>query len=585
MKIIVDVKVSAQLDRLILVPRDRHAAAMVKRKLSSVNPNVKFGRSVEGISVQGSELSNLNLENSEIDLRWNDLSQAYFQNRLRYGMVAQKVIQDIKIIRNGGKSVAKKYIKERPGFEILDDHQWVNVACMTLPESSGVCIFDEQGAGKTVTLIYAFDELVERDEVDFALIIAPKSMVSEWPVDFHKFMQDRYKVQTLTGSMAEKKLLIQGGSDVIVTNFETTVLMENEVSALIRSHAGRAMLVIDESFFVKNLDAKRTQAIRRLREYCRRAYVLCGTPAPNSPIDLIQQFNIVDFGVTFDGLEVPKDISSSAKLINSVIDEKGPFVRHLKKDVLPNLPKKEFNTVSVQMSPQQKLIYQTYAQELKSDLENIDDHAFEKAKLNYLTRRSALLQICSNPISKESTYNETPGKVQVIDELLSELIEKKKEKVILWSFYTETLSQLCARYGYYGAVRYDGSVTDTAVRREAVRRFREDSKTMLFIANPAAAGAGLNLQSARFAIYESMSNQAAHYLQSLDRIHRRGQNRNVEYLILICENTLEQHEYDRLVAKELTAQQLLGDDIVPISRKSILHELNGTTTLFQRVFE
>ena len=74
-------------------------------------------------------------------------------------------------------------------------------------------------------------------------------------------------------------------------------------------------------------------------------------------------------------------------------------------------------------------------------------------------------------------------------------------------------------------------------------------------------------------IYESLSNQAAHYLQSMDRIHRRGQDRPVEYFILLCEDSLEIGEYDRLVAKEKSQGALLGDRPAQIvSRKSMLAE-------------
>ena len=110
---------------------------------------------------------------------------------------------------------------------------------------------------------------------------------------------------------------------------------------------------------------------------------------------------------------------------------------------------------------------------------------------------------------------------------------------MIWSFYTKSINALCQRYAQYGVLRYDGQVADVAERRESVRRFQEDQQRQLFVANPAAAGAGITLHSARFAIYESFSNQAAHYLQSLDRIHRRGQTRDVEYLILLCDGTLE----------------------------------------------
>ena len=119
-------------------------------------------------------------------------------------------------------------------------------------------------------------------------------------------------------------------------------------------------------------------------------------------------------------------------------------------------------------------------------------------------------------------------------------------------------------------------------RREAVRQFQEDDDAKLFVANPAAAGAGLTLHRARFAVYESFSNQAAHYLQSLDRIHRRGQNRAVEYLVLLCDGTLEVQEYDRLVTKEAAAQSLLGDRVSSlVTRESFLEDLKGASSLLQ----
>lgn len=569
----VDIKVSQSLDKLVISPRLAEDGAALRKALAMANPHIKLGRSAEGITVSEVDAASLNLNIPGLDLKWSELSKRFLDNRSRYYGGMNEVVGTVKLIKAAGKSEAKSRLSSRSGFNALDDHQWVNVSCMTIPGSSGLCVFDEQGAGKTVTLIFAFDELVQQDEIDFALIVAPKSMVSEWPVDFKKFLGDRYKVQTLSGNSNEKRITLNQSVDVFVTNFETVVLMEAQISALLKKFNGRCMLVIDESFFVKNLDAKRTQSIRRLREYCNKAFVLCGTPAPNSPEDLIQQFNIVDFGYTFKGVSLPKEKEIAAQLIQNIIEERGPFVRHLKSKVLPDLPAKQFKSVSVQMSPLQKKLYCQFANDLKAELEEIDESTFEECKLSYLAKRSALLQICSNPASIDQEYAEIPGKIQVIDDLLEDLIVKKGEKVILWSFYTATLSLLCERYKKYGSVRYDGSITDTAVRREAVRSFREDKETMLFIGNPAAAGAGLNLQSARFAIYESMSNQAAHYLQSLDRIHRRGQTREVEYLILLCDGTLEFPEYDRLITKEQTAQSLLGDEVPEVTRTMLLSEL------------
>lgn len=47
---------------------------------------------------------------------------------------------------------------------------------------------------------------------------------------------------------------------------------------------------------MKNATAQRAQAVRRLRRFAGRCLVLCGTPAPNSAHDLVEQFNIADDG-------------------------------------------------------------------------------------------------------------------------------------------------------------------------------------------------------------------------------------------------------------------------------------------------
>ena len=190
-----------------------------------------------------------------------------------------------------------------------------------------------------------------------------------------------------------------------------------------------------------------------------------------------------------------------------------------------------------------------------------------------MARKQSLLQICSNPGNVVPGYDETPAKVIALDSILEELISRQNEKVIVWSFYTKSLDSIFRRYSEFSPVRIDGTIPDVIERREAVRKFQEDEETRLFVGNPAAAGSGLTLHRARYAVYESMSNQAAHYLQSLDRIHRRGQERPVEYIVLLCDQTLELVEYQRLVNKDLSAQDLLGDDVEPpVTREALLSE-------------
>ena len=76
------------------------------------------------------------------------------------------------------------------------------------------------------------------------------------------------------------------------------------------------------------------------------------------------------------------------------------------------------------------------------------------------------------------------------------------------------------------------------------------------------------------AIYESISNQAAHFLQSLDRVHRRGQERDVDYVALLSTNSIEGLEYQRLHQKAQAQADLLGDDHdEPMTRVLMLQDL------------
>ncbi|MBX9787502.1 MAG: DEAD/DEAH box helicase [Pirellulales bacterium] len=511
---------------------------------------------------------------TELDVRLPPDTARMLLNRTRARANHDRLKALVDSVVAGGRAAAAALLEDNPDLTVLDDHQWVNVACMTLEDSYGLCLFDEQGAGKTVTTIFAYDTLVARDQADFALIVAPKSMIAEWPNDFSRFAPDRYDVRIVAGTKRQKRHTLSQGADVFVTNYETAVALETELRNVLTRYGDRAVLVIDESFLAKNLDALRTAALRRLREWCGRAYVLCGTPAPNAPQDLVQQFNTVDFGLTFLGVEVPDDSDEARTVIQRAINDRGLFVRHCKREVLPDLPQKTFNQVLLPLQPVQSDLYQGALLGLIHDIRATDDATFQRQLMSFLARRSALLQICSNPAGLVPGYSETPAKLLALDSLLSRFIDSEGEKVIVWSFFTAAIDAIMARYMRYGPARYDGTVGDVTVRRERIQRFQSDGETMLFVANPAAAGAGLTLHRARIAIYESMSNQAAHYLQSLDRIHRRGQTRDVEYFVLVCDGTIEVEEYGRLLEKERAAQQLLGDEPTPsVTRSTLLSEL------------
>lgn len=499
------------------------------------------------------------------------------QVRRRAVEVHDKYRRHVLALRDGGTSVARAELDATPtnqNLDELDGHQVVNVAAMTASEGYGMLLFDEQGAGKTVSVIFAFDRLVDLNLIDLMVVVAPKSMVGEWAAAIGQFMDDAYTVEIIEGSAAERTRKVDSGADVLVLNYEAVPSIRDQLVRRLRRHPDRALLVVDESFAVKNPQARRTQDLASIRDWFARAWLLCGTPAPNTAHDIVAQVSMVDFGATFADVDIPKDRIEAVPVVRDALDARAIYLRNLKVDVLPDLPDRTFRRLSIPLAPVQAKLYRGALGELIAEIEALDDKQFLQQLGTYLARRMALLRITSNPAGMFDDYAEIPAKLDALDDLVGRLVERDGEKLVIWSCFTHSLDAIVRRYERLGAVRYDGAVPSIADRREAVRSFQNDPETRIFVANPAAAGAGLTLHAARYAVYESFTNQAAQYLQSLDRIHRRGQRREVEYFVLLAEDTIEEDEFDNLVTKEERARDLLGDVVPePVTRSQFLSEL------------
>lgn len=474
----------------------------------------------------------------------------------------------LQIVENGGaEGVPIKWI------EALDPAQATAVSAMTLPGILGLCLFDEQGSGKTVMSIAAFDVLKDKDAVDALIVVCPKSMVSEWPKDIQRFTKEKYKTVAAEGNKSQKYEAAFKDFDILVTNYEGVDVMLTSLVA--SSSTKRYLLIVDESYYIKNSNSVRSENIGRLRSHCQRCFVLCGTPAPNSAHDLVNQFDLADLGYTFGGFTKSKNPAEDWNEIAGFVDTRGLFIRRLKPEILEHVPEKNFHVIRVDLKGKQALMYDKARSDLELELKTLSNETFKKRLATYFQRRAALLQICACPSALDPTLSETPVKYTALDELLEKLVSEKR-KVIVWSFFKQSLDEMMGRYQRFNPVRVDGSVA-SADRKAAVKSFQDDPNTMLFFGNPAAAGAGITLHASYDAVYVSYSNQAAHYLQSLDRIHRRGQvSGHVNYYLLVCRDTIEETEIIRLRGKEVRQHDLLGDHIPwPTSLDDALQELGG----------
>ena len=452
-------------------------------------------------------------------------------------------------------------------MDILDPAQSTAVNAMLEPGLLGFCLFDEQGTGKTYMGLGLIHHLFLTDRINQLLVFCPSSMTGEW-------INRLQTVDDLTKKIRGLVSLHESGKNIhdacsrymgIVTNYHQASANVQILSSWARRRTSdgteaKTLIIIDESFVVKNEEAQISRSVMEIRESCSYALILCGTPAPNKPDDVVHQFNIADLGATLGMYRATDDLQRNLEVLSESIDENGAFLRRLKKDVLADLPAKSFVFHKLEMTQGHRSVYDIAKRSYRADLNKISSGSMGSNFQKFLNRRMELIELCAFPDTQIIPPAEN-AKFTELKKILNEVCVLKSGKLIIWSSYIDSLDEIERLVSAMSLTwgRIDGSVPPQR-RTEIVKSFQETPFPQVIIANPSAAGAGLTLHAAYHAVYMSYPSQAAHFLQSIDRIHRRGQRANETiFHLLVFQKTIEEKELQRLFRKESTQADLLGD--------------------------
>lgn len=457
----------------------------------------------------------------------------------------------------------------------LFQHQRSAVDFLTARSAALLC--DEQGLGKTLAALVAYSRLRENGEVATLLVVCPNSLKYAWRDEVAKFFPG-LTVSVARDQKARRRAAYNAKADVYITNYEAARSDYPELRLLLRRSP--TALVCDESHAAKNLRSRTTHALMFLRTAARRVWMMSGTPVTNRIEDCYSQVTIADGGRTFGSAERfwarfvdREDRMAAARELGLALE---PILLRRTKDEALDLPDKLFEVREVELRGEQLRLYRAFRDRLYVDIKGMSAEQFEAAMGSVLVQLLRLSQVASNPRLVAPDFAGDSAKEREIDALLEDLIEANGRKVVLWSHYVRTIEEFLERYQKYSPVAIYGSIPIES-RRDAVARFQDDPKAMLFIGNPQAAGTGLTLTSAHYAIYETLTWRYDLYAQSLDRTHRIGQVRNVTYINVLAHDTIDEHIAETLEGKKALAAEALGDTArAPrLSQEEVLGLLSG----------
>ena len=142
---------------------------------------------------------------------------------------------------------------------------------------------------------------------------------------------------------------------------------------------------------------------------------------------------------------------------------------------------------------------------------------------------------------------------------------KQKVKLLSgphWQKDIQNIREVLRRiHGPGSVVDYYG-LTPQDERQDNIRKFQNDPEECRFlVGTPQTGGYGITLTTANTVIYYSNGYDLEKRLQSEDRAHRIGQNKNVTYIDIIAEDTVDEKIQKSLRKKINIASEVMGEEL------------------------
>ena len=444
--------------------------------------------------------------------------------------------------------------------------------------------FMEMGTGKTKVLIDNMSMLYDKCKIDGALIIAPKGVVKTWyeqelPTHLPNHIENvsvlwQANITKKQQEKLETLFEIETALHILVMNVEafSTDKGVKFASKFLNSH--KVLMAIDESTTIKTPTAKRTKNIIGLGKYSKYRRIMTGSPVTKNPLDLYTQCEFLDpYLLDFTSYYAFRNRYAEMKTMHlrgrsiQVVDEfknlgelsetlHGFSYRVLKEDCL-DLPPKNFIKRHIVLTKEQRKIYD---QMKKSAMAVLNGKV--TSTMTVLTQLMRLHQItCGHFTADDGSTQLIPS--NRITELMNAL-EEIEGKAIIWANYqkdiTSIMESIANVYGPGSVVDYYG-LTPQEERQDNIRKFQNDSKCRFLVGTPQTGGYGITLTQANTVIYYSNGYDLEKRLQSEDRAHRIGQKKNVTYVDLICEDTIDEKIVKALRDKINIASEVLGEEL------------------------
>lgn len=331
------------------------------------------------------------------------------------------------------------------------------------------------------------------------------------------------------------------------------------------------MIAFDEAHKAKNPTSNQGEAL--LSIVPKYAIPMSGTFLMNNPLDLYVPLrwagyeshdywsykqHYCQFG-GFGGQDIIgyKNLDELREIMTQVM------LRRTKDEVL-DLPPKIHTTEYVEMTANQRAVYNEVSSLIKQSIDKIRVSSDPLSQLIRLRQATGYPGLLSTKVTESAKMDRL---VEIVDDIVA-----SGQKVIIYSQWEEMTKVINAKLSEYHPAYITGTV-DSTVRMGEVKRFQTDPKCPVIIGTIGAMGTGLTLNAATNVIFLDEPWNRALKDQAEDRAHRIGTKGTVRVITLVCKDTIDEAISDIVQKKGRMSDLLIDGKMETENRKQVLDYL------------
>ena len=404
------------------------------------------------------------------------------------------------------------------------------------------------GAGKTAITLTAMWEMVRDEHVKRWLVLAPKRVCTDvWPVEAPKWAHMLH-VAVAVGTPKQRLAALESKAQVVVTNYDNIQWLADQKFTF-------DGVVFDELTKLKNPSGARFKALHKVLD-CPIRWGLTGSFTSNGLEDVFGQCKIIDQSLLgrskgafmqqyfvenrrpdfSEWTPRPGALEMVMKRIRpaTFVLEPGEY-----KDKLPPC-----HAVELRVNMDDRKPYETMKKDFVVELADASGLDRQAIALNAAVVTQKLQQMASGFVYAPEPHWLGFHKFNALDDLLD---ENQHANTIVVYQYQEELAELKRRYSQLVTLDDDN----------AIGRWNAGSVRLLAV-HPKSAGHGLNLQhGGHHMVFLSLPWSLELYEQTVGRLHRSGQSRDVWVYILMAKDSVDEKIWGALHDKRAISEVAL----------------------------